>query len=370
MHVIVSVAQIRFVRQFFLFLGSIVFLGGIARAEESKPFFFIQLSDPQFGMNSQNADLQQETANFEFAIVTANRLKPAFVIITGDLVNKAGDKSQVEEYLRIAAKLDRSIPLYQMPGNHDVGNAPTPESIAAYTARFGPDHYTFRRGSLLGVVLNSNLFRSPEGVRSQAQQQESWLKSELEKATREGVPHVVVFQHHPWFVKKVDEPDQYDNLPRRERRRYLDLFREHGVTHVLAGHYHANSIGRYEGIEMVTTGAIGKPLRHDVSGMRIVIVRETGIEHRFYHLGEIPNQIDMTRPKKTVSQAVAPLVTHLATRLESLAAARYPNGRALPAALGDLAEGQDSAQGTVPLPALRGKGPSVVARMLYEVEAP
>jgi len=288
---------------FFLFLGAFVFLGGIVRADAGKPFFFLQLSDPQFGMNAQNADFRQETANFEFAIATANRLKPAFVVVTGDLVNRTGDKSQAEEYLRIAAKLDRSIPLYQMPGNHDVGNDPTPGSIAAYTARFGADHYTFRSGSLLGVVLNSNLLQSPKGARGQADQQDAWLKTELEKAKREGVSRVVVFQHHPWFVKNVDEPDQYDNLPRQERRRYLDLFREHGVTHIFAGHYHANSIGRYGAIEMVTTGAVGKPLRNDVSGMRVVIVRDTGIEHRFYHLGEIPNRIDLALPKKAAPKA-------------------------------------------------------------------
>ena len=124
--------------------GLLVF--GLARAEAAEPLFFIQLSDPQFGMYADNADFQQETANFEFAIATANRLKPAFVIVTGDLVNKAGDKAQADEYLRIAAKLDRSIPLYQLPGNHDIGNEPTPESIAAYVARFGPDHYSFRCG--------------------------------------------------------------------------------------------------------------------------------------------------------------------------------------------------------------------------------
>jgi serine/threonine-protein phosphatase CPPED1 len=300
---IVSAARPRFVRRLFLFMGAFVFLSSTVRADGGKPFFFIQLSDPQFGMHAQNSDFQQETANFEFAIATANRLKPAFVIVTGDLVNKSGDKAQAEEYLRIAAKLDRSIPLHQVPGNHDVCNAPTPESIAAYTARFGPDHYTFRSGSLLGVVLNSNLLQSPKGARSQADQQDAWLKIELEKVKQEGVSHVVVFQHHPWFVKNVDEPDQYDNLPRQERRRYLDLFREHDVTHIFAGHYHANNIARYSAIEMVTTGAIGMPLRHDVSGMRIVIVRDTGIEHRFYHLGEIPTQIDLSPPKKPTSKA-------------------------------------------------------------------
>lgn len=264
---------------------------GLASAEAAEPFFFIQLSDPQFGMCAANADVQQETANFEFAIATANRLKPAFVVVTGDLVNTAGDKTQVDEYLRIAAKLDRSIPLYQLPGNHDVGNEPTPESIAAYVARFGPDHYSFRCGPLMGLVLNSGLIQSAKRAPQQAAQQDAWLKAELEKAKQEGVPHAIVFQHHPWFIASIDEPAGYHNLPVAERRPYLDLFRQHGVTHVFAGHHHANATAKYDSLEIVTTGAIGKPLRNDVSGLRVVIVRDGGIEHRFYHLGEIPNRI-------------------------------------------------------------------------------
>ena len=55
------------------------------------PFFFIQLTDPQLGMFTDNKDFVQETANFEFAVAAVNRLKPAFVVITGDLVNKPGD---------------------------------------------------------------------------------------------------------------------------------------------------------------------------------------------------------------------------------------------------------------------------------------
>lgn len=273
-------------------------LFGLAQVEAAEPLFFIQLSDPQFGMYTANADCEQETANFEFAIATANRLKPAFVIVTGDLVNKAGDKTQADEYLRIAAKLDRSIPLYQLPGNHDIGNEPTAESIAAYGARFGRDHYSFRCGPLLGLVLNSGLIQSAKGAPQEAGQQEAWLKTELEKAKREGVPHVIVFQHHPWFIASIDESAGYHNLPLSERHRYLDLFRQYGVTHVFAGHHHANATAKYDSLELVTTGAIGKPLRKDVSGLRVVIVRDIGIEHRFYHLGELPNRIDLSPPKQ------------------------------------------------------------------------
>src|ERR1035437_8131177 len=67
---------------------------------------FIQMSDPQFGMYTKDADFAHETANFEFAIATANRLMPAFVVITGDLINKPGDAAQAAEDKRIAAKLD------------------------------------------------------------------------------------------------------------------------------------------------------------------------------------------------------------------------------------------------------------------------
>src|SRR5262245_50654104 len=115
-----------------------------AQAPATPAFFFVQLTDPQFGMFTKDADFAQKTANFELAIATMNRWKPAFVVITSDLVNKAGDAAQIAEYRRIAAKLDRSIPLHTVPGNHDVENEPTPASVAAYVRNIGPDHYSFK----------------------------------------------------------------------------------------------------------------------------------------------------------------------------------------------------------------------------------
>ena len=277
---------------------------GFARAEDAKPFFFIQLTDPQFGMSANNANFEQETANFEFAIATANRLKPAFVIVTGDLTNRTADPAQTSAYLRIAAKLDRSIRLYNVPGNHDVRNEPTPETIAAYTARFGPDHYTFRQGSMLGVVLNSSLIQSPKTAPREAEQQADWLRAELEKAKRDGVGQIVIFQHHPWFLSNIDEPNGYENLPRDERRQYLKLFQDYGVRHVFTGHLHCNQIVRSGSVEMVATAAIGQPLRDSGSGLRIVIVRDGQLEHRFYGMGEIPNRIDIS-PKTEAKPAKA-----------------------------------------------------------------
>ena len=171
-----------------------------ASAVHADSYFFIQMSDPQFGMYTENRDFKQETANFEFAIETANRLKPAFVVVTGDLVNKAGDTAQIAEYKRIAAKLDRSIPLYSVPGNHDTTNEPTAASLAAYRERFGRDYYSFRSHDMEGIVLDGSIIKAPGNVPEEAAKQEAWVRQELEKAKAGGIRHIVVFIHQPFFL--------------------------------------------------------------------------------------------------------------------------------------------------------------------------
>jgi len=257
------------------------------------PFFFLQMSDPQFGMFTQDKDFVQETVNFEMAIATANRLKPAFVVITGDLVNKAGDAAQIAEYRRITAKLSPSIPIHQVAGNHDVENSPTPESVAAYTKIFGPDHYTFTHQGLAGLVLNSSLIHTPDKAPELHAAQDRWLRDELARA-RPGVRHVVVFQHHPWFLATATERDQYYNIPLARRSPLLALFHEHGVKYLVSGHYHRNAVATDGDLTNVTSGPVGKPQggENPQSGMRVFVVNDSGISHRFYSLGELPNQID------------------------------------------------------------------------------
>ena len=277
-------------------LAACVAVSGAAR--QAAPFFFIQMSDPQFGMFRADKDFAQETVNFQMAIATANRLRPAFVVITGDLVNKPLDRAQVDEFERIAARLDSSIPLYRIAGNHDVENVPTPESVAAYVARQGRDYYSFRHGPVTGIVLNSSLIHSPSGAPKLLDAQRAWLEKELAAARQAGARHLVVFQHHPWFLKQADEPDQYFNIPLERRRSYLDLFRQHGVTALVSGHYHRNALGRDGAIEMITTGPVGMPLGEGTqSGLRVFIVDGAGsLSHRYYALGELPNRIEL--PKK------------------------------------------------------------------------
>ncbi len=266
--------------------------GPRTRAAAPPPvYFFQQITDPQFGMYTENAGFAQETANLEFAVATANRLRPAFVIATGDLVNKPGDAAQIAEYRRLMARLDPSIPLHNVAGNHDIGNVPTPESIAAWEREFGPDHYVFTTPALTGIVLDSSLIHSPAGAPALAAAQLRWLETELGKAARDTSKPIIVFQHHSFFLTEGNEPDQYFNIPRERRSIYLGLFHTFGVKWVFAGHYHRNAEGHDGDIRMITTGPVGKPLGGAKSGVRIVTVGET-ISHKYYEFGDLPNRVE------------------------------------------------------------------------------
>ena len=255
---------------------------------------FIQMSDPQFGMFLKDAGFPHETANFDFAIATANRLRPAFVVITGDLVNSRENTAEIAEFQRIAAKLAPGIRLFNVPGNHDLGNEPTPESLAAYRERFGRDYYTFRIGDIAGFVVDSSLLKAPANTAADAAKMEAWLKTELAKAKADGVKNLIVFQHIPPFMKDPNEPESYDSFPLETRVRYLKLLHEFGVKHLFAGHYHATVETRDGDLEIHITGPVGMPLRGGKSGMRIVSVKGASVSHQYFDFGMLPETLELT----------------------------------------------------------------------------
>jgi 3',5'-cyclic AMP phosphodiesterase CpdA len=129
------------------------------------------MADPQLGIYAKDKNFSQETANFEFAVANLNRLHPRFVVVCGDLVNRTGDPSEIAEYKRILGKLDPSIPVYNVAGNHDVGNIPKPATLDRYHAAFGRDYYTFSQADILGIVLDSSLIQAPQKDPDAARQQ-------------------------------------------------------------------------------------------------------------------------------------------------------------------------------------------------------
>lgn len=251
------------------------------------------MADTQFGFFNENKEFSRETRNFEKAIAETNRLKPAFVIVCGDLVNKPGDIAQINEYKRIAASLDPAIKIYNVSGNHDVENIPTPASLSFYREQFGPDRYTFRSGNILGIVLNSSLIKDPSKAPDEAAAQEAWVRVALEDGKNSGSKNIIIFMHHPFFLNAADEPNEYFNIDLERRKMYLELFDKYKVRQIFAGHYHRNAGGRAGNIEMITTGPVGRPLGSDSSGFRIVNVNGTVITHKYFALDSLPAKLKL-----------------------------------------------------------------------------
>lgn len=268
-------------------------------AQSQQPWFFAVLSDPQLGMYAKDQNFTQETANFEFAIANLNRLHPRFVVICGDLVNRTADAAEIAEYKRILKELDPSIPVYNVAGNHDVGNTPTPTTISEFHTAIGQDHYTFSANGIFGIVLDSNLIRAPQDDLEDAKKQEDWLKETLANAKTHPNQQIVVFQHIPYFVHTPDEGEGYFNIPQPARRSYLDLLEGSGVKYVFAGHTHKSAIGVDGPLTEVITGAVGMPLGGSLSGFRIVTVTGQKLNPTWFCFGGIPNQIDPQKPVST-----------------------------------------------------------------------
>lgn len=59
---------------------------------------------------------------------------------------------------------------------------------------------------------------------------------------------------------------------------------------VFAGHYHRNAGSFHGGLDMVISSAIGCQLGEDTHGVRVVVVTEDSIVHRYHSLEQLTKQ--------------------------------------------------------------------------------
>ena len=248
-------------------------------------FLFIQMADCQLGFFDNNVSWEKEKDLLKKAVKKINDMKPCFVILCGDMThafpNQAKYAEQVADYKAIVSKIDSAIRLICLCGNHDVGDRPTKESIAAYEANFGPHYFSFWAGGVHCVALNSSLISDPSGATELFKKQMEWLNNDLKESNLQHPKHRFIFTHHSWFLKDSEEPDSHFVIPSTIRKIFLEVFEKNDVKACFSGHYHRNAIGKYKNIEMITTSAVGRPLGEDPSGFRVVHVTEDGIQHHY-----------------------------------------------------------------------------------------
>ena len=246
-----------------------------AKQPEPLLFSFAQMCDTQLGMGGYEHDVK----TFGLAVDQINKMKPDFVVICGDLVGKANEKSWAD-FKRIKAGF--KIPCHCAAGNHDVGNKPTAESLRLYRETIGKDYYTIEHKGYTFVIANTQLWKAP--LAGESEKNDAWVKSALLEGKKKASP-VVFVVHYPLFLKTPDEKENYYNIPPEKRMELLKLCDENGVVAFLAGHTHKLIINQYKGIQLVNGETTSKNVDRRPMGFRWWDVAPKGkMVHRFVEL--------------------------------------------------------------------------------------
>ena len=269
-------------------------------AADSAPFFFLQLSDPQFGFMDNNKSISAETEAMNKAVTAINQLKPPFVVITGDFVNNSKSKEQIAAYKSMIAQIDSSVKVYMIPGNHDIGKV-SRASIDNYKKNYGETHFSFRYGDCAFIGIDSNIIKEEDKEREEVQFK--WLEQELQKT--KDARFKFVFTHCSVFLKRMDEPVNYSNFSLPMREKYVCLFQKYGVNAIFAGHLHNNAYGKVGNMEMITIGPVGKVLGTGYQGMNLVKVYPDRFISEFIALNQFPKEVLMSDPAAKTTESMS-----------------------------------------------------------------
>lgn len=269
-------------------------------AADSTPFFFLQLSDPQFGFMDNNKSISAETEAMNKAVTAINQLKPPFVVITGDFVNNSKSKEQIAAYKSMIAQIDSSVKVYMIPGNHDIGKV-SRVSIDNYKKNYGEPHFSFRYGDCAFIGIDSNIIKEEDKEREEVQFK--WLEQELQKT--KDARFKFVFTHCSVFLKRMDEPVNYSNFSLPMREKYVRLFQKYGVNAIFAGHLHNNAYGKVGNMEMITIGPVGKVLGTGYQGMNLVKVYPDRFISEFIALNQLPKEVVMSDPATKTTESMS-----------------------------------------------------------------
>jgi 3',5'-cyclic AMP phosphodiesterase CpdA len=199
------------------------------------------------------------------------------VVICGDLINTPGSEKEIREFKSIRAGFEMDC--WLVPGNHDLGNRPKPDSLKQYRDVLGRDYFFKEMPRCVLIGLNTQLLKLP--VEGDSDRQMLWFEESLAKVSASGKP-IIVFGHQPLFLADHQEKEEYFNLPVDTRLRLLALLTRHHVAAYLAGHAHRNVATRYEGIPLVTSATTSRNFDGAPMGFRLWVVPSAGaLRHEY-----------------------------------------------------------------------------------------
>lgn len=267
---------LKHMKKFLFYFISIVLLSSGC---EKKPYVIVQIADSQLGFTAmvQNEgssaeyvnDLTYESECLKKAVAYVNKIMPDVIVFTGDQVNISDNQEQWETFAAIISEISEGIKVLHVPGNHDLQIGDAHVDMSQFSSRYGEGRFVHSDSGVNIVGMNTNLIKYDDPVECE---QMDWLKTVLSRTTRDEV--TLVFGHHPFFETDIDEEDTYSQITQCKRRMYFDVFKEHGVDAVYAGHCHESHSGEYNGIPMKTTTSVAYQLGTSASSVRVITVKD------------------------------------------------------------------------------------------------
>jgi len=254
-----------------------------------KDFCYFVMADPQLFWGSKES--------WEKAIGFANKLRPDFVVVCGDMVNQWNDEKAIDAYLEVAGRLREDITLYHVCGNHDYSIS-EPQSLAEYQLNYGQPWYSFEHKNNFFVMFESTMIKYGDENWHLYKWQMRWLENTLKNSQEKGYDNITVYTHYPLALRKADEEDEYFNLPKERRMKLLEMFHRYNVKAVFSGHFHHNTYAKDGDLELITTNSSGIALPQmgnepQPIGFRVVKMSAKGLEHKYYSYEELPSKITL-----------------------------------------------------------------------------
>lgn len=259
------------------FILTAILLGCTVAFAQNKTVI-VQVSDTQFGFWNDE-DISYEVGTYSKCIEELNVLKPDAVVLTGDLVNHSWVEKQWEALFEITGRLDKDIPVFFIPGNHDENFHNGEIDSEDYFKHMKYSRFAKVIGDTYLIGIDSNPIKDCFGSKTE-EEQFKWLKKMLRKNRKHRT--TIIFTHTPFFLEHFDEENGYFQMSKEARKKYFDLFKKYNVKGVFSGHLHQNRVASYENtIPVVTTSAIGVQLGKDHPGYRIITVTDGQLTHEY-----------------------------------------------------------------------------------------
>jgi 3',5'-cyclic-AMP phosphodiesterase len=228
----------------------------------TEPLLIAQISDLHIKRQGELAYRRVDTAGaLSRLIAELNRFRPrpAFVVITGDLVD-AGQTAQYENLDRLLSNLE--LPFAAVPGNHDERQAFRKIfSSQNFTSPAGPANARVSVGPLELLLLDSSVPGSDYG--RLGAETLGWLEAKLADAPDRPA---IVFLHHPPFVTGIGHMDRQNLHDAAALRSVLE--RHPQVRLVAAGHVHRAVTTSFAGVVTTICPASSHAVDLDIAGER------------------------------------------------------------------------------------------------------